>query len=343
MKSIPYILSIVFILPSIALSQPRIDPAIAGKVVNGDRIVHLKVKAGEVFHYRTMTKSQVSIKNNDDLLKDLMPGLKANDKALYTIGYYITASVRTIREDGAADFLVRVDSIHMGLENSTLKQSFTSTQTNDSQDSLFSESAAYAGYDFGVIVDTLGNFEDVYGVYNVTALQYEELDDSLQTDDNFNELSNQVYAKVRTIARYIFNYLHDDSLLAADSSVSSTKENHKVWSTIEFPMQKDYKEKISGFEERNGRIYAVFNTETTLTPTERIIDEKEYSTTLPNYSYSYKGVDYVDASNGMLAYNKWTEERSYALKIESKLPEKAGKSFATVQRSKVETVVELLK
>ena len=194
-----------------------------------------------------------------------------------------------------------------------------------------------------MIRDTLDNVEDVYGGYNVTARKYEKVDDSLQTDDNFNELSNQVYANVRKIARYVFNYLRDDSLLLADSSESSTKENRKVWSTIEFPMQKDFKEKITGFEERNGRTYVVSTTETTMTPTERILDEKEYSTTLPTYSYNYKGTDYIDVLNGMLAYNRWTEDKSYALKIESKLPEKAGKSFATVQRSKIETVVELLK
>lgn len=343
MKRLFVIFFVLITAPSLVTSQPRIDPAVTGKAVNGDRIVHLKVKAGDVFHYRTMTKSQVSIKNNDDLLKDLMPDLKANDKALFAIGYYITASVRSIREDGAADFLLRVDSIHLALENDGTKHSFTSTQKRDRQDSLFSDNAVYAGYDFGLIVDTLGNFKDVYGAYNVTALEYKKLDDSLQTDDNFNELSNQVFANVRKIARYVFNYLREDSLVTADSSESSTKENQKVWSTIVFPMQKDFKEKIIGFEERNGRTYVVSTTETTMIPTERILDEKEYSTTLPTYSYIYKGTDYIDASNGMLTYNRWSEERSYSLKIESKLPEKAGKSFATVQRSKVETIVELLK
>lgn len=343
MKSLVAFFSVLIVLPVLAFSQSRIDPAVKGKPVSGAHILRINPKQGEIFHYKTSLKSQVSIKNSDDLLKDIMPNLKANEKALYTIGYYLTAAVRTIREDGATDFLFRIDSIHSSLENDIGKRNYTSTDTVDKYDSSFFYDAVYTGSDFGVIVDPTGNIRDVYGIYNTIDLLYYDNDDSLQTDEEFSNLTNTVYKRVSSVARTVFDFMRSDTVELNSKSETSTKENHQVWSTIEFPMIKEYRDTMIGFEERAGKTYAVFNTQTTLTPSERVLDEEEYSTTLPNYSYLYKGTEYVDISNGMLAYNKWTEEKSYAMKIDSKLAEKAGKSFATVQRSKLETVVELMK
>ena len=83
--------------------------------------------------------------------------------------------------------------------------------------------------------------------------------------------------------------------------------------------------------------------ETSMTPVERIIDEKEYKTTLPTFAYEKKITRYIDSETGMLAYSKQTEDKSYSMKIEAKATDKDGKSFVTVQRSKQETVVELMR
>lgn len=341
MKIIAIIMTSFVLTPLLLCAQPLIDPAAPGKSVGGSHLLRLKPVVGQVFHYRVSTKSQVSAKNSDELLN--IADLKPNDKALFTAGYYVTVTVRRIREDGASDFQIRLDSTYSSLDDNGSRQSFTSSRAEDARNPVFEEKAIYTGKDLGVIVDTVGNFKEIYGFYNIVDNLVEHLPDSLQTGERIDSISDVVLANTRKILHHLFCYLPRDPVIKDASSNSTTNEQYAVWSTLEFPMQKDYKELVFGFEERNAMTYAIFNSETQMTPVERVLDEPEYHTTLPNYAFSNKDVYYVDRNTGMLAYDKWTEDQSYTLKIESKLPEKSGKNFATVQRSKVETVVELLR
>jgi hypothetical protein len=335
---------IVCILASSSLfAQPVINPLMMGRDVGGNRLLRLKPNVGEVFHYRLSTNSQLSVKSGYDVLTDLLPGLNSNDKTGYAIVSYITISVRSKRADAATDFQVRIDSIHYTIDNNGVRQSFTSMRAEDRRDSLFSDDAVLAGYDFGAIYDSEGTEKDIYGFYNAVDEIYFGLIDSLQTSDETSILTNEIYSSLKKIFRNLFSYLPIDPVAKDSASSSQTTEDYPVWGTLTFPMHNDFKQSLLRFEDQGGKAYAVFSGETDMTPTERILDDTDYHTTLPDFNYTNKEIQYIDVANGMLAYNKRTEEKSYAMKIESKLPEKSDKSFATVQRSKVETVVELFR
>ncbi|MFI5263329.1 MAG: hypothetical protein ACHQM6_02305 [Candidatus Kapaibacterium sp.] len=329
------------ILPSLLEAQPLIDTLKHGTEISGTRLIRLQPRAGEVFHYHVVTKSLVTAQNSDELLD--IANLRPDDKSTYSINYYMTASVRKIRDDGASDFQVRIDSIRSAVNDNGKIQSFTTSRREDTQDPFFEDRAIFAGNDFGLITDSLGNFKEVYGFYTIADELVSRLTDSLQSAERIDSISDDVRGSLRKILHHIFCYLPKDAIAKHDSSNSSWKDDIAVWSTLQFPMQKEYKEIVAAIEERDGKPYAVFSSETGMTPVERVLDEPEYHTTLPTFSYVNTDRYYVDCSNGMLAFDKWTEDQSYGMKIESKLPEKSGKSFVTVQHSKVETVVELMR
>ena len=341
MKYIIAIVCAIAAMPSFLIAQPVIDTAKPGKEVVGSYLLRLKPLPGEVFRYKVSIRSQVSAKNSDELLS--IPDLKPNDMSTYSIIYYITATVRQFRDDGASDFQVRIDSIHSSLDDNGSLQTFTTSKVEDRGNPPFDDKALYAGNDFGVIIDTLGNFKEVYGYYNIVDQLTARFEDSLQTRERVDSIWDDVLANSQKILHHLFCYLPKDQVVKGDSSTSSSNEDYAVWSTLTFPMQKDYKEMVSGTEIRDGRVYVIFHSESSMVPIERTLDEPEYHTTLPTYEYSNKDIYYVDRTTGMLAFDKWNEEQSYGMKIESKLPEKSGKSFVTVQRSKVETIVELLR
>jgi len=341
MKNLLAAAFLLLLLTSIAVAQPRIDTLKHGKETSGAQLLRLHPKTGEVFHYRIVTKSLVTAKNSDELLE--IPNLRPDDKSTYSISYFITASVRKTRNDGAVDFQIYIDSIHSGVNDNGKIQSYTSTLTGQAHDPMFEDKAIFAGRDLGVIVDTLGSLKEVYGFYAIAEQFENRLPDSLQTGDRFDSIADDVSSHIKNIVRHIFCYLSKDQVAPGDTLSSSVKEDYPVWSSLAFPVEKTFREILSSVEERDGKLYAVYSGETVITPMERVLEEPEYHTTLPNYSFLNSDRYYVDCSNGMLAFDKWTEDQSYGMKIESKLPAKAGKNFVTVQHSKVETVIELLR
>src|SRR5689334_19095870 len=168
--------------PSLAGAQAVIDTAMHGKEVGGVRFMRLKPTPGDRFRYRVTIKSQISVKNSDDLLG--IPELRPNDKAAYVITYYFTTSLRRIRQDGASDFQIHIDSLRSTLESNGSRTNYNSNISADSDTS--EESGIYAGGDFGAIVDKLGNLKEVYGFYDITDKLVGALNDSLQTDDTID-------------------------------------------------------------------------------------------------------------------------------------------------------------
>ncbi len=343
MKSFLTVIIALIITSSVLHAQPLIDPSVKGSEVSGSCILRLKPKTGEVFHYRVSTKSVVSIKNDDDLLTDLMPGLKPIDKASFSSTYFFTKTVRGMRADSAIDFLVHIDSVHSSVDDNGAARSFTSTRSDDCKDAEFKELAIYAGYDFGFMADMHGNIKDVYGYYMVVDRLYANLDDSMQTEENRNTLSTNTYSALEKLFFHTVPYL-SPQLVAKDSgSTELYDEDYAVWSSLSFPMQREIIRKVARYEQRGGKTYAVIDANVNLTPKERVLEEDDYHTTLPNFTFANKDIHYVDVATGMMVYDRSTEDISYALKIESKKPEKSGKSFATVSRKKSETVVELMR
>jgi hypothetical protein len=329
------------VLPALLRAQPVIDTLKKGKEVNGSsKLLRLHPRVGEPFRYHIGTRSIVTAKNSDELLE--IQNLRPDDKSSYSINYFLTATLRKIRSDGASDFQVRIDSVRSSSNDNGKLQSFNSNLRADSEDPLFVDRAMYAGHDLGIIVDTLGNFKEVYGFYGIIDRVLSRLDDSLKTSATIDSISSDTKTHVERILHHVFCYLPSKAVVKNDSSNSSWKENVAVWSTLEFPMQKEYTEFVSGIEERNGKTFVAFRSETAMTPVDRVLEEPEYHTTLPNYSFLNSDNYYVDCSSGMLAHSKWVEDQSYGLKIESKLPGKSGKNFVTVQHSKVESIVELM-
>ncbi len=331
-------------MSSAVFAQPVIDPSISGKDVGGSHVLRLKPRTGDRFHYKISTKTQVSIKNANDLFTEGdWQNLKPSDKAMITNTLFITASVRSGRIPAATDFQISIDSIHNSLDDNGVITTYTSTRHEDRTNPLFSELGVLAGYNFGAIYDSTGTEKDIYAFYNVVEEIYSQLQDSLKTDDEMNTLENQVSSALKQNFRNIFVYLPEDAVQKDSSYSSSNKEDYAVWSTLNFPMQKNYKLSPLRFENQGSKTFAVLAEETAIIPTERVLDEEEYKTTLPNFSYVKKKTFYIDLQTGMLAYSKETEDRSYSLKIDSKLADKADKSFATVQRKKQEIVVEQMR
>ena len=115
-----------------------------------------------------------------------------------------------------------------------------------------------------------------------------------------------------------------------------------MWSSLTFPAQRITARKLNRYEQRGDKIYAVIDADISLSPTERVLEEENYHTTLPTFTFTNKDTHFVDVATGILVYDRSIEEVSYGLKIESKKPEKSGKSFVTVSHRKSETVVQLL-
>ncbi|MEP7234828.1 MAG: hypothetical protein ABI778_05985, partial [Ignavibacteriota bacterium] len=221
--------------------------------------------------------------------------------------------------------------------------SFNSKNSSKSENQLAEDMGIFAGTDFGLIADSLGNFKEVYGFYGVVDQIVGTLDDSLRTAERIDSISSAARIQLERLCHHLFCYLPQNAIAVKDSSTSTWKEDVRVWSTLEFPMQKDYREYVTGFEERDGKTFAAISSITGMNPTERTLDEPEYLTTLPNYQFVNTDRYYVNCADGMLAHSKWIKDESYGMKIESKLPEKAGKKFVTVQHTKIETIVECLK
>ncbi|MDP4229011.1 MAG: hypothetical protein Q8916_01245 [Bacteroidota bacterium] len=335
---------VVLMLSQSLSAQPLINPSQSGKEVGGSCVLRLKPAVGDVFHYKLSFKRQVSIKNSDDLFRvgDWLT-LKPNDKASASTNFFITITVRSRRINDATDFQLRIDSIHHTIDNNGVQNSFSSARFEDRSNPLFSRIGVLGGYDFGGIYDSTGSDKDFYGYYNVVDEIYAGLEDSLQTDDEQSTLEDQVSATLKNDFDNIFPFLPEDSVGKDSSFTTSYKEDDAVWGNLTFPMQKNFKQTVLRLEEKDSRVYAVFSEEASLSPVERVLDDTVYRTTLPTFTYENKDVRYLDIRTGMLAYSRRTEEKSFSMKIESKSIDKEGKSFATVQRSKQETVVELLR
>ncbi len=343
MKNIFFICIFISVSSSV-FAQPVIDPSISGKNVGGIYHLRLKPPTGERYYYKISTKSQVSIKNANDLFTEGdWPNLKPNDKAMITNTLFITLSVRSGRIHSATDFQISIDSIHNSVDDNGIITSYTSTRHEDRINPLFAKLGVLAGYNFGAIYDSTGSSKDIYAFYNVVEEIYRQLPDSLRTDDEWNTLNNQISSALKENFSNIFLSLPEEAVDIDSSFSSSAKEDYAVWSTLNFPVQKDYKLQALRFEVQGSKTYAVLAESTVLDPTERVLDEEEYKTTLPTFTYAQKKIFYVDLQTGMLAYSNETVDKAYSLKIESKLADKEGKSFATVQRSKQEIVVEQMK
>jgi len=343
MKSYFVFFTAILFTSSVVSAQPLIDPSVKGKEIGGSYRLRVQPKKGDMFHYKTTSKTIISVKNDDDLLTELMPNLKPNEKSSYLITHYLTNVVRMIRPDSAIDMFVTIDSTHIVQDVDGIQHTFTSTLPENYHDPLFFGSAAYTGIQFGWMVDQFGNSKDIYGYYPIVDRLFEDIEDSLVTTDTRNNISQEVYS---TLERLLYREVPGFSMdfLAKDSTDESKfDENRATWSTMEFPMQKEIKNKVQRLEEGAGKKYAVTEAEITYTPKERVIEEKEYHSTLPKYSFLNKQSEYIDIESGMILYNKIQEEESYAVKIESTLPEKAGKNFVTVYHRKGETIVEMMK
>lgn len=325
-------------------AQARIDPSVTGKEAGRSALLRLKPRVGDIFHYKMTSKTQVSIKNANDLFTEGgWRDIKPTDKAATLTTLYISVTVRAKRINEATDFQVRIDSIHYTLDNNGKITSYSSTNPKDRLEPDFIKYGILTGYDLGAIYDSTGLEKDIYAFYNIVDEAYANLPDSLQTDDEMRSLENQVSSALNTDFGNIFTTLPEEKAEKDSSFTSSFKEDYTVYSTLSFPMQKEYKQNVVRIEEQAGKTYAVINDTTTMTPVERVLDEKEYRTTLPTFTYAKNNTRSIDTENGMLIYSKQTEDRSYSLKIESKAAKDEGKSVVTVQRYKGEAVVELMK
>jgi hypothetical protein len=317
------------------------DPSAKLNEVSDSHLLRIAPKPGERFHYQVTIKTQVSIKNSDELFND--PTIRAEDKAGELVTYYLTLSVRSRREDASTDFLFRIDSLHERAENNGVTNIFSSTQAKDIENPAFGMKGIYAGHDFGVIVDTLGDTKDVYGYYEIVDHLYGILDDSLQTAEERRSISSDTYSEIERIFDNVVAFLPIE-MPSKDSSLTDLhEEDYNLWSDISFPVKNAYKGTFTGSVESGGRTYARYVDERTITPTERTLNEKEYTITLPSYNYSKRSTYFIDIATGLIAADKWTKDEVFGIKLESKAPETLGKTFAAVQRTKVETTVELLK
>jgi hypothetical protein len=331
--------------------EPVFNASAKLKPVTGVYPVHLLPAVGQTFHYRVTKKKQVSIKNADDLFKQL--NLKADDKSWDIITTYITIKVRSRRYDTSTDFQFRIDSVTDKYDINGTQHNFSSNRPQDMQDtSFFSNSGVFVGKDLGVILDTLGNVKDVYGYYAIDEYLDEKHEqdwqnDTLHANDSLSSdeepPASNSYTTVKNLFKDNFINIPSEPMVKDSTYAWAWKQDYTLWGNVAFPMNWEDKSILNGFGQEGENIFAEFNQERTINPVERMVEVETYTVTLPNYSYSNKFHYFIDVATGAIAYSHWTMEEVIGLKVEQKSGENSDKSFATVHRTKMETTVEMLK
>ncbi len=296
--------------------------------------IYIKPKIGDVFRYHIMQHS-VSSKSGT------APGQpQFSQSATADNSIYVHETIRAIRADSSIDMTFKFDSMSVKLVQDTQKIELSSNRPADRNDERFASFAALLGEDIGVIVTRFGDVKEVYGTTNIIAKIMKPYPDSIKRKEG-EFIKNQINAR---IGQYVLETMmhYPNQPLAKDSTQKKDYEdNIPVAASVQFPMQINIKQVLTGFEERGDKVLAIFTTNSTARPVRSVMQEGPVKATLANWVMSTKEDIRVDDASGALVYRNVIEEKESSLTLESS--QAAGKSIQTVEKSKSTTKVELLK
>src|SRR5438552_940634 len=125
------------------------ESAKAVTVTEKEHRIFFRPKAGEMFRYRIVQRSNSSASASGPMTK--------SEAAISEDSYYIKETIRSIRQDSSVDLTFRFDSISIKLKKDTLDITLSSSKPADRSDPRFSSYAALLGEDIGVIITPFGS------------------------------------------------------------------------------------------------------------------------------------------------------------------------------------------
>ncbi|MEI8133636.1 MAG: DUF6263 family protein [bacterium] len=316
--------------PAVFDSTEKANPV---TVSEKEHRIFVRPKVGDVYRYRISQHS-----NSSAISAGAVSG---SESAQSEDSYYLTQTVRAIRADSSVDMSYRFDTISVKSEKDTAKINLSSSRPADRKDPRFSTYAALLGEDIGVIISPYGDIKEMYGTSNIISSIMKRYPDSLRTAENTSAVKQQIEA---TIGQYIHEtMMHFPHHPLAKDSVDRAEfqQNSPIWGNVIYPMVISIKQTLTGFEERGGKVQAVFMTNTEFKPMQSVIENGPVKATLNNYIASTKEELRVDDTNGELIYRKVNDDQSFTLILDSK--DQQGKGLTTERKSKVTRIVELLR
>ena len=296
--------------------------------------IFIRPKVGETYRYHIMQHS-VSSKTGT------APGQpQFHQAATADNSIYVHETIRSIRADSSIDMTFKFDSMSVKLVQDTQKIDLSSSRAADRNDERFASFAALLGEDIGVIVTKFGDVKEVYGTSNIITKILKPYPDSIKMKEG-EFIKNQINAR---IGQYVLETMmhYPDQPLAKDSTQKKDYEdNIAIAASVQFPMQINIKQVLTGFEERGDKVLAIFTTNSTARPVRSVMQEGPVKATLANWVMSTKEDIRVEDLTGMLVYRNVIEEKESSLTLES--TQAVGKSIRTDEKSKSTTKVELLK
>jgi hypothetical protein len=296
--------------------------------------IYIRPKIGNTYYYRILQHSTSATNGT-------APGQPPLHQSATSDNYiYVHETIRGIRSDSSIDMTFKFDSLTVKLTQDTMKVELSSNRPADRNDPRFASFAALLGEDIGVIMTKFGDVKEVYGVSNIITKIMMPYPDSIKIKEG-QFIENQIKAR---IGQYVVETMmhYPDQPLAKDSTQKKDyEENIPVAASVTFPMQVSIRQALSGFEERDDKVLAIFTTISTARPVRAVIEEGPVKASLQNFTMSTKEDIRVEDQSGMLVYRNVIEEKTFSLTLESS--QEPGKTIQTDEKGKSTTKVELLK
>lgn len=319
-------------------TTPVYDTASGGKPVaeNPSHFIYLRPPVGDVYRYRVIIKAQAAADHVDSLFGTYPP----HEELAVTTTLYLRQSIRQIRQDSTVDIAFRFDTIKTVTQSGDKKTDFSTARPSDIENPQFANAAAIAGKDLGAIVTRNGDVIELYGTSAILAKMMSKLPDSVKTAEVQARLNQNIQS---TITEYIQKTLthFPAKQLAKDTSWGGKEtKNIAVWQQVLFPAVYDSREVVRGFEERGGKVLAIFDASTTVKPTMTSMVQGTAKMMLNQFDLSTKASSHVEDATGVLVYRTITVSRATNFTVESK--SKAGKRYQVSSKANETTTVELL-
>lgn len=319
-------------------TTPVYDTATTGKPVaeNPSHNIYLRPPVGDVYRYRMVIRSRAEADHVDSLFGTYPP----HEELSVTTTLYMRHTIRQIRQDSTVDISFRFDTIKTVTQSGDTKTDFSTARPSDLTNPQFSNAASLAGKDLGAIVTRNGDVIELYGTSAILAKLMSQLPDSVKTSQMQAQLNQKLQA---TITEYIQKTLtHFPARQIAKDTTWGGREtkNVAVWQSVLWPAVYDSREVVRGFEERNGKVLAIFDATTTVKPTMNTIDQGTARMTINHFNLSTKATSHVEDATGVLVYRKISVDRVTNFMIESK--SKPAKRYQISSTANETTTVELL-
>jgi hypothetical protein len=319
-------------------TTPVYDTAAQGKPVteNAGHFIHLRPPIGEVYRYRMRIVSNGTAQHIDSLFRQYPP----NEKLSVMTTLYMRHTIRQIRQDSTVDIAFRFDTIMTVTDANGKKTELSTARPADLNDPMFTNASAIVGKDLGAIVTRNGDVVELYGTTAILAQFMSKLPDSLKTQQNQARLNQQLQTTINEYLQKTLTHFPTKAVAKDTSWGGAMTQNTPVWQNVLYPTMVESREVVRGFEERDGKVLAIFDATTSVRPTQSVMDQGNAKTTLNNFELVTKATSHVEDETGVLVYRKITQDRSTNFLIESKA--KPDQRYQIISKANETTTVELL-